>query len=500
MTIPRLCFWPASIIAIFFVAHLPQLSLLGFFNAEEAVNVASSLELKRDGHWKLPTLSGQPRREKPPLAAWVTAGFIIEPTRALEFQARLPALLCACVVLASVYVSAKSVADRLENSEWRLESADSNLHDPPSTIHSPIQLFPVLALVFTATNLLFLRHAQLNMADTFLAATCAAAHAGWALAVFGGRWWAGMMLAGVAMGLGILSKGHMVFLHVLAPWVIFILLTRPLTRTRLLPLFFGLILMILLGSWWYVWVGVSEPGMVHFWLHEATRNKSVDLHPDPWFAYIKSTRFWLPWFPLLCVGAWVCARRRSGADLLLLLMFFLPLLVMNFFSERKDRYLLPLVPAGALLASVGALRLAGSLATRDVRRLATTIFLVVLVAHGGYWFTQSRGEKGESIMSPMARVIESHNPPQIITTHPSGDFIAVRAAAADLSIELNRTIEWHGLIPREPYVFGTVVFTVQSRNSPAIVSPGLREIARVERHNEIRIAYVVERMTSSPTR
>ena len=60
----------------FFFITFPQLPLLGWHSAEENVNVATAYELKRDGHWKLPTLCGVPRDVKPPLPAWATASWL----------------------------------------------------------------------------------------------------------------------------------------------------------------------------------------------------------------------------------------------------------------------------------------------------------------------------------------------------------------------------------------------------------------------------------------
>src|SRR5690242_10511031 len=65
-----------AIVLIFFLINAPTLTWLEFSNAEETVNVATALELKRDGHWMMPTLNGLPRQVKPPLTAWLTAAVI----------------------------------------------------------------------------------------------------------------------------------------------------------------------------------------------------------------------------------------------------------------------------------------------------------------------------------------------------------------------------------------------------------------------------------------
>ncbi|MBV8780989.1 MAG: hypothetical protein JO353_06285, partial [Phycisphaerae bacterium] len=65
---------------IFALAIAPTLALLQFCRTPENLVIAAAVEMKRDGHWLMPTLEGEPRTAKPPLATWITAGAIWHST------------------------------------------------------------------------------------------------------------------------------------------------------------------------------------------------------------------------------------------------------------------------------------------------------------------------------------------------------------------------------------------------------------------------------------
>src|SRR6478752_4484532 len=62
-----------GVAALVFVAVAPTLSWLEFSSGSENLVIESVLEMRRGGPWLVPTLERQPRTQKPPLPAWVTA-------------------------------------------------------------------------------------------------------------------------------------------------------------------------------------------------------------------------------------------------------------------------------------------------------------------------------------------------------------------------------------------------------------------------------------------
>src|SRR6476659_4096454 len=67
----------ALLIALaFFVAIAPTLPWQEFSSGPENLVLATAMEMRRGGPWLVPTLQGEARVAKPPLAAWITAASI----------------------------------------------------------------------------------------------------------------------------------------------------------------------------------------------------------------------------------------------------------------------------------------------------------------------------------------------------------------------------------------------------------------------------------------
>src|SRR5258705_263762 len=122
--------WFARILIplLFFCATAPTLQWVEFSGGAENIVVATAMEMRRSGERLVPTLAGQKRLAKPPLAAWVAAISIDHQTFArtlednspelegaykrLTWEVRWPALLCGCLTLAFTYDLARILAGR----------------------------------------------------------------------------------------------------------------------------------------------------------------------------------------------------------------------------------------------------------------------------------------------------------------------------------------------------------------------------------------------------
>src|SRR4051794_4731127 len=199
-----------GIAALVFAAVAPTLSWLEFSSGSENLVVETVLEMRRGGPWLVPTLERQPRTQKPPLPAWVTAAAARpatvaaladrDPVRRAAAYARLawggggPALLCSCLTLLAVYELGRAVADA------RLG---------------------VTAAAICGTTALLLRFGRYATTDVQLALWVNVANVGLAWAVLRGRWWAGSLLAGAALGLAFMSKGPVCLLQTVLPVAVF---------------------------------------------------------------------------------------------------------------------------------------------------------------------------------------------------------------------------------------------------------------------------------------
>ena len=175
-------------------------------------------------------------------------------------------------------------------------------------------------------------------------------------------------------------------------------------RSPLVPALIGVALMLIVGAAWFVAVAATRDQVWHLWKSEVTRVDADDVPAGAWYAHVVNLIGfgpWLIWMALgtVAVAAAIVAARRAGdrntgedgeagltddrltAGVLSLSLLIVPLVVMSFPKDRFDRYLLPLVPAGAVLAAVGLEVLRDRLAWQDrVVRLAVTGHWVVVVA------------------------------------------------------------------------------------------------------------------------
>src|SRR5688572_12548316 len=177
--------WGPVLAIVVFVSIAPTLPWLEFFNGSEILNVTTAMEIRRTGNWLMPTLQGEPRIQKPPLTAWITAASIRQSTmklmssadageraagkRQLGWDARWAALLAACGMVAAAGVIGSIVGG--------------------STLG-------VVSAVVCGTTLLFMRFARLATTDIHLALWVNVANVFLALAVLRGRWWVGCVLGG----------------------------------------------------------------------------------------------------------------------------------------------------------------------------------------------------------------------------------------------------------------------------------------------------------------
>src|SRR4051812_27012147 len=185
-----------GVAALVFAAVAPTLSWLEFSSGSENLVVETVLEMRRGGPWLVPTLEKQRRTQKPPLPAWGTAGAARPGTVAaladhdgarrataysyLAWEVRWPALLCSCLTLLAVYELGRVIGDA------RLG---------------------LTAAAVCGTTALLLRFGRYATTDVQLALWVNVANVGLAWAVLRGRWWAGSLLAGAALGLAFMSKG-----------------------------------------------------------------------------------------------------------------------------------------------------------------------------------------------------------------------------------------------------------------------------------------------------
>lgn len=352
--------------AIVFCAIAPTLRWLEFSNSAEALNVATAQEIRRTGHWLVPTLQDKIRSTKPPLTAWITALCISDQTLAdissadaavrahgfanLSWETRWPALLAACVTLI------------LTAELGRLIGGNA---------------IGITSLFAAGSSLLFLRFARYTTTDVQLMLWVTATNVLLLHGLIKQRYWIGFIGAGIALGLAMMSKGPIGLLQSIVPIVIWRILTPspgtpgegggegsasdsphpdplPAYRARgwKWPAIVGLACFALVGLSWFVLVYLHDPMISEIWWREITRRGATDNPPDKWYTYFGFLPYVAPWIMFFVIGC-VVALKRRGRLLLPILLLFVPILVMSLAKDRDIRYTLPLLPAAAILVAIG---------------------------------------------------------------------------------------------------------------------------------------------------
>lgn len=340
-----------------------------FSGGMENFNIETALEMTRDGHWIVPTLDGEVRTKKPPLATWITALGILS-SKNLAFGARWPSLLMASLTLLGVYELGKLARG------------------------------PTLGLVsacICGSMALFLKFAPLASYDTQFAFWVVVTNVFLARIVLRGEWWTGCVGAGIGLGMALMTKGPPALLLTIAPVLVLVGLER-LDRRRLrgngaacgfanqersrfqqtanvgsglrvFPISIGLALCLAISLPWTIYILRHQPGRVSEWYNEVTLGTEAKFEKriGVWFSYFAFVGWVLPWTPWFLGGIWLGFKQASGRGVRLMLAWVLvPLVVMWFFPERRDRYVLPLLGPSAVLCGFALLEYLSLLKRPDV--------------------------------------------------------------------------------------------------------------------------------------
>ncbi|HVH07917.1 MAG TPA: glycosyltransferase family 39 protein [Myxococcota bacterium] len=339
------------------VLLLPGLGLMAAHDTTDARYLEVAREMWASGDWVTPHLAGVPHLHKPPLAYWAAAGGF-SVLGATPFAGRL--LEQAAVAGTAIAIFAFARRRIGGASGW------------------------IAAGVFLTSGLVFATSRALNT-DLFqlLFLTCAL------IALFEGS--AGSVaataVAGAFLGLAMLTKGPVALLLTIVVVVPFLVLRRGERRLPAAGVALGVLLFVAIGLPWYAIQIARDPSLVSWFIDrqvmarvaggtEGHRHGLLYLPAH----FLAGT---LPWTPLVLLAAWRLRPRRGerleALDVFLGCWLIAPCLVFELSATKLASYLLPAMPAAALLvpraqrsglmedgrargALVGALGIAGAAA------------------------------------------------------------------------------------------------------------------------------------------
>jgi 4-amino-4-deoxy-L-arabinose transferase-like glycosyltransferase len=338
-------------------AWLTSLGARPLYKTDEARYGEIAREMAQSGDWVTPRLNGFKYFEKPPLQYWATAASF-KLFGEHDWAARLWTGLMALFGVALTFY------------------AGNRLFGPPAG---------TLAAALLAASPLYVLLGQFTTLDMGVSIFHPAAIVAFAVAQQPGerRARAWMLCAWAACALAVLSKGLIGVVLPAAAVALYVLLRRDWGLLARLELLRGGALFLALAAPWFVAVSVANREFVQFFfVHEHWLRFTTTIHhrshPAWYFVPVLALGV-APWL-LVALAAWPAALRRPGPGFSAPLFLALwALVVFAFFSASGSKlpgYILPLVPALALLGAAFVARAAAQ------RLLVAQSVLVALAGLG----------------------------------------------------------------------------------------------------------------------
>ncbi len=313
-----------------------MLSCITFFahNAQdqpdimECRNMVAAREIVESGEWLVPTMNGRLRLKKPPLPTWLTAATYAIRPESLALQRGMAGIFGLLLVV-GLYETVRELTGRRRRAllSALILLTSYNVFDMGRTASWDIYCHAFIMLALPPLIRALRRP---------------------------GREWGNFCLAGLLVGLSFMSKGPIALYALLLPFVVALCcVERPRMRGKWLPLGAGVLICLVVGSWWYIDILVFHPDLAVRVIDEETDNWT-EHHVRP---------FWYYWTFFTETGVWALLlltaiflplaqqrSRKDGSFAVPFVWMVLSLVLLSVFPEKKMRYLLPLmVPCAAVL-------------------------------------------------------------------------------------------------------------------------------------------------------
>lgn len=288
---------------------------------DEAIYAQVAKETVQGGHWLTLHWNGLPWFHKPPFYFWATA-LLFKAFGESEFLARFVSALAGVACVAVCYLTAKHLRDRTTG---------------------------LISGVILLSTPLFVCNARQGMTDVLLTLFLMLTVYAYLNSIKDPRWW---VVAGLSSGLAVLTKGAA---GLLAPAIVGVslLLDLRLRDLRRFHLWLGVVLFVVVGASWHVaLLAIHGEAFVNEYLYRHVIQRSaMDLHSyDYGYSFYPSVlwQFMWPWVLSLPFAILTALRRHSKA---LIVQSLLPLLLFSFARTKFPWYILPAIPALAILTA-----------------------------------------------------------------------------------------------------------------------------------------------------
>lgn len=292
-------------------------------------------EMLKSGDWIVPTCNGEPRLQKTPLSYWLVAGLAQLTGEVDEFTTRLPSVIFAVLSVAAVIYFVN---------EWLSFR------------------IAVLSAAVWATSLGYIRyarHARPEMVLTFFVTLCFLTFYSAITAKTRKRQVAYMLIFWISFGLANLSKGPAPLPLVLVPLFFYVAVFRQWKQIpKLLPVI-GVVVFLAIVLPWPLAVASRMNWNLAIWKYEFVDRffGTYASGRKPLYYYLlKMFQFMLPWVafvPMALAAPFYKIWGEKRKTMLFLWMWFVVGLVfISISAGKRQHYILPLMPAMAILAGI----------------------------------------------------------------------------------------------------------------------------------------------------
>jgi 4-amino-4-deoxy-L-arabinose transferase-like glycosyltransferase len=255
----------ALIAAIAAFSFIPWLGRLHLFDWDEINFAEAAREMLVTGDYRRVQIGFQPFAEKPPLFMWVQA-LSMRIFGVGEFAARLPNAIVGIITLVGIYLLGRRLVDRRLGLWWALAFGGSllpNLYFRSGIIDPLFNL-----LIFAGIVALFEFEHQRQTHELFP--------------------WALLLIAGISIGLAVLTKGPVGLLLPGLTWVVVWVVRRKSMSTPIVPMIVWAIAAVIVAAPWYVMVaqqGASTHGFIGGFVARQLEllRTGVAGHTGPWY-------------------------------------------------------------------------------------------------------------------------------------------------------------------------------------------------------------------------